>query len=128
MNFRFLIVLAILSGLAVAFLALNMGEMQVGSFHPDLRWVSWIIFLLGYAVCSGANVAYFALSRRDLKKIIWRGEQAEDNTREARQAIKAKAVLSHLRDPNWTLASILLTNVGFGVYLSQLSDTLFAGI
>ena len=85
-------------------------------------------YLLGYAVCSGANVGFFAFSLRRLKRDIGRGHQPTASNEEKHQAIQAETILAHLQDPNWTLASILLTNVGFGVQLSQLSDSLFTGI
>lgn len=83
---------------------------------------------MGYAICSGSNVAYFSFSLRDLKKSIERGKQAAPDSAEAKEAKRAASLLKHLENPNWTLAAILLTNVGFGVQLSQLSDQLFAGI
>jgi hypothetical protein len=94
----------------------------------DTQWIQWGIFLVGYAICSGSNVAYFSFSLRDLKKTIEWGKEASPESPEAKAAKRATALLKHLENPNWTLASILLTNVGFGVQLSQLSDQLFVGI
>jgi hypothetical protein len=125
---RILTFVTALLGVALAVVGLVAERVSVAGVTLDLRWVSWAIFLCGYAVCSGANVAYFALSRRDLRKVIWRGRNAPEGGPASVQAMRASALLEHLRNPNWTLASILLTNVGFGVYLSQLSDTLFIGV
>ena len=94
----------------------------------NLDLFKWIGLLLCYAVCSGANVAYFAFSFRDLRKKITRGEKPEASNEEKVEAKRAAAILGHLENPNWTLAAILLTNVVFGVLLSQLSDGLFTGI
>jgi len=125
---RVLVFTTAIIGVALAVVGLVVEEISFTGMTVDLRWMSWAIFLCGYAVCSGSNVAYFALSRRDLRKVIWRGHNAPEGSPASAQARRASALLEHLRNPNWTLASILLTNVGFGVYLSQLSDTLFIGI
>ncbi|MBT3296168.1 MAG: DUF21 domain-containing protein [Verrucomicrobia bacterium] len=128
MRLRILIFITALVGIALAAVGLVVEQVSVAGMTVELRWMSWAIFLCGYAVCSGANVAYFALSRRDLRKMIWRGRNAPEGGPAALQAMRASALLEHLQNPNWTLASILFTNVGFGVYLSQLSDTLFIGV
>lgn len=128
MGLRILIFTTALCGIVLAVVGLVVERVSVVGMPIDLRWMSWVIFLCGYSVCSGANIAYFALSRRDLRKMIWRGRNAPEGAPAALQAMRASVLLEHLRNPNWTLASILLTNVGFGVYLSQLSDALFIGI
>ena len=128
MRLRILIFITALVGVALAVVGLAVEQVSIAGMTVELRWMSWAIFLCGYAACSGANVAYFALSRRDLRKMIWRGRNAPEGSPAALQAMRASALLEHLRNPNWTLASILFTNVGFGVYLSQLSDTLFIGV
>ena len=94
----------------------------------DLSYLQWTLFLAGYAVCSGANVAYFSFSRRDLRKTMQRGKEASPDSQEFRDARRAEALLKHIEQPNWTLAAILLTNVGFGVQLSQLSESIFPGV
>ncbi len=91
-------------------------------------WVAWSLFLIGYAICSGSNVAYFAFSLRDLQRMVARAKGAPPDSEAARQGKRAAALLKHLENPNWTLAAILLTNVAFGVQLSQLSDQLFPGV
>lgn len=90
--------------------------------------VLFLIYLLGYGVCSGCNVAYFARSQREHWRDVEIGRGAEKGSPEFLQAERSKAILSHLSNPNWTLAAILLTNVFFGVKLSQLSEILFTGI
>jgi hypothetical protein len=122
--YTLLAVMGIVSLLALSFWVGN----SLLQLSLDWRWLSWLLFLLGYGVCSGSNVAYFAFSLRELKIAMLRGKRAEAGSIDAIMAERAKALMSHLRDPNWTLAAILLTNVGFGVRVSQLSDGLFAGI
>lgn len=88
----------------------------------------FLIYLLGYAICSGCNVAYFARSHREHWRDIEIGSGAQEGSPESKQAERSRAILSHLANPNWTLAAILLTNVFFGVKLSQLSEVIFSGI
>ncbi|MGC9367650.1 MAG: DUF21 domain-containing protein [bacterium] len=128
MKSRIIIISIFLLALTAAFIGLNIKSLNIGSWSINPKWFSWVIFLTGYAVCSGANVSYFALSRRDLRKIIWRGRNASPESKALILAKRAKMLMGHLKNPNWTLAAILLTNVGFGVYLSQLSDVLFIGV
>ncbi len=105
-----------------------LGQRWLGTSTKGLSWIYWILLLLGYSICSGANVAYFSFSIRDLKKAVERGTGAARGSVDAKRAKQAISMLRHLDDPNWTLASILLTNVAFGVQLSQLSDGLFTGL
>lgn len=128
MKSRILIISIFLVALTAAFAGINIESLNIGSWSINPKWFSWVIFLTGYGICSGANVAYFALSRRDLRKIMWRGRNATPGSNALILAKRAKMLMGHLKNPNWTLAAILLTNVGFGVYLSQLSDVLFIGV
>jgi hypothetical protein len=93
-----------------------------------MNWLLFFVYLLGYALCSGANVGFFAFSQRQLRRRVALGEKPDATEDELQRAHRARTIQSHLRDPNWTLAAILLTNVGFGVQLSQLSDSLFVGV
>lgn len=105
-----------------------LGQQWLGTPTQALSWIYWILLLLGYSICSGANVAYFSFSIRELKKAVERGSGAPPHSFDAKRARQAIRLLKHLDDPNWTLAAILLTNVAFGVQLSQLSDGLFTGL
>lgn len=85
------------------------------------------LYLIGYAICSGANVAYFSFPLRKLKRKAGSVENPTANEG-ALTARRAETILAHLEDPNWTLAAILLANVVFGVQVSQLSENLFTGL
>ena len=128
MRLRGFAILLMCISFVLTYAGFRLGQNLLGIPSFDTRWLDWTFFLTGYAICSGANVAYFSFSMRDLKKTVERGKDALPGSDEARQAKQAQALLGHLEDPNWTLAAILLTNVAFGVQLSQLSDELFAGI
>ncbi len=128
MSKRSLIVGALSVVLILTILAFRFGQSRLGLPLVDTRWIDWTLLLLGYAVCSGANVAYFSFSDRRLRSMVQRGIDAPHSAAAAKDAQRAKALLRHLEHPNWTLAAILLANVAFGVRLSQLSETLFAGV
>ena len=66
MKVRILIFAMAVLGVGLAVVGLVVERVSVAGMTVEFRWMSWGIFLCGYAVCSGANVAYFALSRRDL--------------------------------------------------------------
>jgi metal transporter CNNM len=127
MKLRWMTLFAVLAIAGLLALVFWVGNALLG-LGLDWRWLHWMLFLLGYGVCSGSNVAYFAFSLRELKIAALRGKRAETGSLDAMRAERAAALMGHLRDPNWTLAAILLTNVGFGVRVSQLSEDLFVGI
>ena len=85
-----------------------------------LKWIVLVFLLLGSALISGAEVAFFGLSQTDLNSI------EEENTK------RGEAVVNLLTKPKKLLATILIANnaINIGVVLlfSAIGDSLFQSI
>ena len=71
-----------------------------------MEWPLFFAYLLGYAICSGANVGFFAFSQRELRRQSAFGAKLDATEAEQRIARRALAIQPHLRDPNWTLVVV----------------------
>ena len=81
-----------------------------------LTWIGIALCLSQSAMFSGLNLALFSLSRLQLEVAATGGNHA------------AREVLRLREDPNFVLTTILWGNVGINVLLTQLSDSVMAGV
>ena len=81
-----------------------------------LTWLGIIGCLTQSAMFSGANLAYFSLSRMRLEAEVEKGD------------CPASKILALRKDSNLLLCTILWGNVSVNVLLALLSDSVFAGV